>query len=625
MKHIFTPLFFFLVAIGWINPIQAQVNVYSTYQMPSPSNLSPLFIGSLTESAIYYGDNTNMDTNKPVIVFVHGFVDLNNLWFAPGNDMYMEFHKRRYRTAFTATTRGEGMWYNGEMLSYMLDDITAHYGVNDVVIIAHSNGGKASEVAMFQYGKYNKVDRVITLGTPFRGTGLANMAELPGLNWVADLVGLGGGTSTSTTYYMDGYARPILDGSPDNQPDKFINYGAWGYKHGNSILSPAMTTGGVLLNVMGAGPFNGGNDGVTPYYSSTRPGGTQMWPGHCWTWWCNLESKTDHVDIAYNYRSFSYFEPWLTGSLPLRMAQPDFGEYEPVGNEIVSQHQIIIPSMGHESSFDIDGSGKVSIQLLQKNATESIHILDANRQVLDQPGISKESDNGQSLSIAYELDLPLEGNYELVADSDDFIAVIEHESGPALVLDQLKAAYAHDEAISWYAHMEGTDEATTIKAIITHKNDLKGNTVKGQVYEVEFQHVGNMVYRYDMPQGMTPGTYTLWIQSESEKYSRSIISGFVINEEVTRETLLETTLQLSHYPNPVSDMALIQITKKTEGNAMITLYDQFGRTIKQQDLSKEPIGQQEIQWDLASTPNGTYYLEFQTGNQKISKPLIVLR
>ncbi|MEL7219885.1 MAG: alpha/beta hydrolase, partial [Bacteroidota bacterium] len=271
--------------------IQAQNYDYDEIQLPNPDNMSLLFFGAIAESKIYYGETPSNNQDKPVIVFVHGFIDLANLWFTLGNDMYEEAYDDGYRTAFVALTRGEGMWTNGAILADMLEDITDHYGVDDVVIVAHSNGGKSAEVAMFAENKYDLVDRVITLGTPFRGTGVADLAETPAFNWLVDFIGLGGGTSTSTTYYMDGVARPILDNDPDNQPGKFINFGGWGYKNGTTIIFPVMTTSGTLLNAMGGRPSSGGNDGVTPYYSSTRPGGYQVWDGWAWCWWCNRESK----------------------------------------------------------------------------------------------------------------------------------------------------------------------------------------------------------------------------------------------------------------------------------------------------------------------------------------------
>ena len=130
---------------------------YDEVQLPIPDDVSPFFWGSVNSSKIYYGASPSNGNNKPVVVFVHGFINLANTWFIPGNNLYDSAYEDGYRTAFVATTRGEGMWTNGGLLADMLEDITAYYGVNDVVIVAHSNGGKASEVAMFEHNKDNLV------------------------------------------------------------------------------------------------------------------------------------------------------------------------------------------------------------------------------------------------------------------------------------------------------------------------------------------------------------------------------------------------------------------------------------------------------------------------------------
>ena len=295
-----------------LGALSLNAQTISTYQLPTPQQLTPLFIGPITGSGIYYGATPSyVDPNKPVIVYVHGFIDLNNAWFLPGNDMYDNTYNANQNCAFVAMTRGEGMWENGRLLADMIDDITRHFGVSSVVLVAHSNGGKASEVAMITHNRRRKVERVISLGTPFGGTELANVAEAPGFNLLVNLIGLGGGTRTSTTYYMGGYARPILDWSWRNQPGKFVNFGAWGYNNGSNDLSLVLTAGGLVLNTLGASRFAGGNDGVTPYWSSDRPNGRQQWT----TGYGNPISRFDHTGVALSQNVWNSIEPMFSAPL----------------------------------------------------------------------------------------------------------------------------------------------------------------------------------------------------------------------------------------------------------------------------------------------------------------------
>lgn len=627
MKHIFTTLLctLFLLALH-TNTATAQVNVYTQYQLPPSNELSPLFIGSIGESAIYYGDESKADANKPVVVFVHGFIDLANAWFSPGNDMYERFEERGFRTAFIATTRGEGMWYNGEMFSYMLDDITDHYNVNDVVIVAHSNGGKTSEVAMFEHGKYNKVDRVITLGTPFKGTGVADVAELPGFSWVVGLVGLDGGTSTSTTYYMEGYARPILDNHPDNQPNKFINFGAWGYASGNTIMAPLMTSGGLLLNTMGAGPFNGGNDGVTPYYSSTRPGGAQQWPGYCWGWWCNKQSKHDHLDIVYDDVSFNYIYPWVSGAASLRTNDELIAQEEWNRNPMLaSNFEIISSQNGDATNFKItEDTENVTISVLHKDEGNTFSILDEFKTKIATATTSNER-LGKGSNSMIVMESAAKGLYELNTDSKEYLAVVNYENGPTLYYDNSKISYGENESVVLHAQIEGASETTRITGIVAHKNDMKGNPVQGETYRIVFEHMGNMKYKYNLPEGLEAGTYAVLINAESESFRRSAVSGFVVKAREIKVVEDATDLLISHFPNPVVESTVIDFNKEFEGEATLQLYDNYGRLVKTENISDLPIGKHKIEWNMTAVNSGTYFLEFRNGEKKTTKQIVVLK
>ena len=120
-------------------------------QLPSPNNLSNFFIGPLLTSTIHYGEKPS-NFNGEVLLFNHGYIDLNQLFFT-SNTFYKEAYNAGYHVVFVATTRGEGLWANGKLLAESIDIITNKYTVNALTIIAHSNGGKAAEAAMFTYNK----------------------------------------------------------------------------------------------------------------------------------------------------------------------------------------------------------------------------------------------------------------------------------------------------------------------------------------------------------------------------------------------------------------------------------------------------------------------------------------
>ncbi len=621
MKKVNTLLLFLLVLIISNNSLTAQT--YTSYQLPEPDDLSPLFVGSFTESAIYYGDIPSESTDKPVIVFVHGFIDLANLWFAPGNDMYDKAYDENYRTAFVATTRGEGMWTNGEIFAEMLEDITTHYGVSDVVIVAHSNGGKTSEVAMFQHDKKDLVNKVITLGTPFKGTGIANLAETPAFNWLVDFVGLGGGTATSTTYYMEGVARPILDNLSNNQPEKFINFGAWGYNNGTTITAPAMFVSGGLLNFMGGGPSTGGNDGVTPYYSSTRPGGSQQWPGHCYWWWCNQESKFDHIDITFDYVVWDVIEPYFsydTNNYYISNSDDEIAQT----NKVESNFELISTADGSLDAFEISkDAGQVSIHLMHEDEKSQFLVFDDAGKMLNVEQSTKKGAQGANSTLI--LENAVAGKYQIETDADDFAGLVAYEKGAILTYDNSKIAYQAGQVIDINVEFSGVKDAD-IKAVILQKNNLTGNPIEnGETHIVNLEAKGNSQYTYTFPKGLSEGVYNVTIDAKSDDFRRSLVAGFVVEDAAQAiDKPVLPILTLSNYPNPVEQFTQISFNKVFEGTARLAIYDAYGRQIKSRDLSSMTLGNQTIEWDLKELSSGTFFLEFENGKEKAVTTLIKL-
>mgnify|MGYP001582299067 CR=1 FL=1 len=65
-----------------------------------------------------------------------------------------------------------------ERLGKVIDIVLHHTGKNKVIIVAHSMGGLVSRAYIKNYGRSNKVDKLITIGTPNHG-----IWSLDGWNW----------------------------------------------------------------------------------------------------------------------------------------------------------------------------------------------------------------------------------------------------------------------------------------------------------------------------------------------------------------------------------------------------------------------------------------------------------
>ncbi len=602
-----TTIFFLVITTFTLN-----AQSYNSHQLPTPQNLSPLFIGSIAQSNIYYGATPAGSDSKPVVVFVHGFVDLANLWFLPGNDIYDEAYDAGYRTAWVAMTRGEGMWANGALLANMLEDITAHYGVDNVVIVAHSNGGKASEVAMFHHNKYDLVSRVISLGTPFRGTQLADLAETFWFNWLVDFIGLGGGTTTSTTYYMDGYARPILDNDPDNDPSKFINLGGKGYKNGSTITAPVMAVGGYYIKYAGGGS----NDGVTPYYSSTRPGGTTYWSGY------NVP-YIDHIDIAMDYKVWDDVEPLISNApgADTRLAVTETPEF--AHKTLTSNYQLLNGENG-SATFTIEGdAGKVALQLMHEDGDANFSV--PNQRVLTSTYESEDAIKGFVTELSFESSAD-KGRHTLESDGGRFMGILAYEEGAVLNVSNgldTKRAYTEGESVIFSARIDNVNmEQAIVKAYVRMTSTLDGKAVNNaNNMELDFEYNGEEFILNKA--NLEAGIYNIMIEAKGRDFTRHVVSGFVVNQRTSKEidTVLANEIQLSNFPNPVMDNTTIRLNVVEENATTIRIFDAIGQVIYEEVFDAD-LGQFDTTVNLNQLDTGIYILEATNGQQKATSKLI---
>lgn len=608
MKNLLHFLFASLLFLATSLSLQAQ---NFEQDLPEPDNLSSFFIGNITQSGVYYGAAPAGSENKPVVVFVHGFVDLNNLWFLLGNDMYEQAYDAGYRTAFVAMTRGDGMWTNGAILADQLETITDHYSVDDVVIVAHSNGGKASEVAMLAHGKYDLVDRVISLGTPFRGTQVANLAETFWFRWLVDFIGLGGGTGTSTTYYMDGVARPYLDNHPNNQTSKFINFGGTGYYNGTTITAPVMAVGGFYIKSSGGGA----NDGVTPYYSSTRPGGLPYWTG-----------KVDHIDIAMDYIVWDDVQPVIEGSIPTQ--RPGSAPAFAYDNGTLESNYQLLNSENGSTTIAVGKSAKnLQVEIMHEVADASFSITSAH----SKKAVASQSTpylGGFSTKVA--ITNANNGAYKLSGTKGKFMGIASFQDGVKLKFNnnlQGAKSYAADAAIRFTADLEGSTSlaGTSIKASITRTTDLDGTRNEGLVQDFDFElnKDGQFILN---PGTLKAGVYNVFIEAKGKGFVRHLVTGFAVNaREIKAENTIKP-LSINSYPNPARDAITLQFDIQSTATANINIFDAVGRTIWSQDVSDSDLGQQYLNLNLDNIgmTKGVYIIEFNNGQQSTTSRFVKL-
>ncbi len=127
---------------------------------------------------------SNLDMQKPVLIFVPGRGVDAPMWWSYPDDVHTDLRNNMYRYVFHSgyqayyVTIGakDGIRENGKRLAGQIKKIARLHPDREIVLICHSKGGVDSTAALFLNGADQYVSKVITLGTPFEGSFLADLA-----------------------------------------------------------------------------------------------------------------------------------------------------------------------------------------------------------------------------------------------------------------------------------------------------------------------------------------------------------------------------------------------------------------------------------------------------------------
>lgn len=143
---------------------------------------------------IFYGGiNPAAAPNAPVVVFVHGLGANATYWFTNGNLMYQYVYNAGYRSAYVSLNADNSnnhapIAQNATTMQGLMPTILAHFGVQQVHIVAHSKGGLDTQVAMLDPGFRSDIKSMFLIACPNQGTALADWAFGSGYK-IANLFG----------------------------------------------------------------------------------------------------------------------------------------------------------------------------------------------------------------------------------------------------------------------------------------------------------------------------------------------------------------------------------------------------------------------------------------------------
>ncbi|MEN9918220.1 MAG: hypothetical protein RL662_656 [Bacteroidota bacterium] len=600
----------------------------SEIQLPIPNRLSLSYIPTFCQNKIFLGARP-LNPNGKVLLVAHGYTNAAAIMLIH-NGMYERAYAEGYQTAFLSMTRGEGDWVNGEILSRAITQMATRYRVPQVDIIAYSNGGKASEVALFHHKKVNQVGRVVSLGTPFRGTQIADVAGHPPFSWVFEILGLDQGRALSTTYYCETVWRPYFDGlSTQAQSKKYYNYGAWGYKYGKDFAFQALTAiTGSIIELNGGGP----NDGVTPFYSSTRPKGNQLFLLY------TPQGKMNHLDIRRGVYVWDNIRGVLASStLKNSTLETDLDVVQQVEEtpdySSTSNHQVLSENELTNVLIQDQNATKLNINLIHEVKNANFALVDSNngtKTLMRSANSLRNNADESSNQISFEM--PLRSTLRSSSDASQTSFRIEGDSKFLALAEQdvnnpmnYKLIRKGGKALLEVTFPNLSDDLLNkiqVYAKIYGESGLMGEdiAIKNEI-NVTFNR-SNDTFIFDAS-SFENGVYSILLTGEVPNvYKRDLVTGFTVgqlrsatisNNSITN---MDTNLSepISVYPTPAEDFVTVEMAE----NSTFKIFDLNGKQISSGNLDK---GTNTI--NLTEMTSGIYLLITEYDNMQTTTKISI--
>lgn len=577
--------------------------------LPLPQDVGYFDVGGpIAKPTVFYGVQPN-NYNGQVILFNHGYIDLNETQFLFDNQFYQEAFDNGYQAVFVATTRGGTVWDNGRILAQAIDRVTQKFNVADVIFIGHSNGGKSAETAMTIYGKNEKVSKVFSLGTPFFGTKLADLTKMPFFRWIWKATGLSGGSDTSTRYYCEEIYRPIIDAHPRNEPEKFVSLGASAYYRGSTIANLLFQISGRLIGRRTT------NDGVAPYYSTLRPGAEIVFSEK------DPRAMFDHIDIALGQFSWPYIAPYLSNRNHKSAVAVNTQKVKPNTNILTSDYYISY-SENEYSNITLDKNAtSATVEIIHENKSDAFELTHHNKVI--QKGFF--SDNHTTSIEINQSDLKL-------SSDSRHVAFVKPNNGISMQVEHIKdESFTPSIKVTFEDNKkEMMNPNIKVNALLTRTSDLSGKGESNEPIIVEFFNKnGNYIFN---SANLEEGVYNIMINGSNEgEFKRSLVTGFVVGDPqkaleniTTNNDQIVTASQndkLILYPTLVKDQAKLALPSNSSLKEInINVYTFDGRLAKR--FQAETLNQQniDISANLSGLQKGIYILELEgVGTTKFLK------
>ena len=124
---------------------------------------------------------------------------------------------------------------------------------------------------------------------------------------------------------------------------------------------------------------------------------------------------------------------------------------------------------------------------------------------------------------------------------------------------------------------------------------------------------------------------TIMFDSSMTLYANDILTIWLKDRQLTVDTKADhinipTKLTLhQNYPNPFNPVTTIRYELPEQTHLRLAVYDLLGREVAVLAEGFQEPGVWEIRWDATAQASGIYFYRLQTGNQTITRKLVVLK
>jgi hypothetical protein len=646
----------------WIFCAQAQTVTTSVIDPPAqlscgevPARLNNVVLGAVPPNS----------ADNPVVVYVHGWFDNGYAWFMAKNKWYENTYNAGYKSAFLFHSYSDEFEKNGKVIAEMIRKTCRHFNTSKVIAVCHSKGGFDMDYALYNENLWDTVQGVITLSTPYWGAPMADLIATPLIRSVLENVPIvgpifrGKGTYQMQTAYMVGVVRPMMDNHPNNRPEKFHCFGAWGFDH-NTELPDAMPDDilkvvfpnyqPLCLDIPGFGGFAGDLmssfmeitgtisklvqvqpkynnpqrntaqlDGLSPYYSSFRPGSVPIsMPPNA------PQSYLNHIDVLLSSYMWDIVAPeidYFKNNPVLRKHKLPVTESEVTENATVSDVQFF---QSGELKIDYTFPNRLFLAGDYKDA--HIQVLDESGELLKT--IQLNLTTHSVLDIFHEVDLTfLQPNQKYTLLSDAVLTGFLRDGKAASI--QLNShsdkTYYKNEPTGFEVVLTDWQDdlqAINVNGLLSRNMNEEGEVVRDAVLPIHFTfNEKKQLFECNTIVDLEAGVYNLSVFAAGQELKRFAATSILLKQHNKQLPLSDNVLRV--FPNPATDVISVEFTAAAESDYLITVFDITGKAILKRDLGKLNAGFNQVQLSLQNLlSKGSYVIALSKDNvQQAAKSL----